>query len=109
MTSDMPEELKGLLRYLSVPGALGGVVAFLYAVGQKEITRHHIRKFAIGVIPAAITAAILAPLIPPPRCQEFYAFAVGLTWAGIVEVVRRRITAVVEALLGDLSGKGKGQ
>jgi ABC-type uncharacterized transport system permease subunit len=83
-----------------LPGCAGGTTAFLHALHRGHYrNNHHMRKLAIEISGASLTALCLAPLFFEHGMLIALSFAIGLTWASIIQVLRNRITAIVDAAL----------
>ena len=87
----------------SLPGAIGGIAAFLFALKKGHYKNNQYKtKLALEILGGLILATFIGPLFPEPiRIQMFAAFAIGLTWAGIIQVTRSKITKIVKAVIGE--------
>lgn len=92
-----------LLLYSALPAAAGGLTAYLLAlkVGKYRNNRL-VRKFSIEVVGALVTGCLLTLWLASPTYRAMLAFGLGTAWARVIEIIRDRITKVVEAALGDL-------
>ena len=80
-----------LAGVFSLPGAVGGLVWFGFAVMRKRYRNKYSARFVTDVIGGSLTGryVILATTLLPP---ETIAFMVGLCWGRIVELVRADFT-----------------
>lgn len=93
--------IKTMAIYGTLPGALGGIVLFVYGYKKGHYRNNKYKiKLSIEVVGAAITATMLALLFPDDY-RIVAAFLIGLSWSGIIQMVRKKITATVSAALGE--------
>ena len=86
-----------ILLYGAIPGAFGGLAAFLWAVRERKIRTKKIRKAMLEVMAGTIVASFLAPLLPQFAAKQWLvvlpaSFAVGVCWAKAIHVLRWSIT-----------------
>jgi hypothetical protein len=94
------EPLRPVLYYATIPGGFGGAASALYAIQRgKYANNKYVQKIMIEIFGAMIVASFVSYYLW--RDQPFLAFASGLTWSAIIQVVRRWITRMVEAALGE--------
>lgn len=87
----------------TIPGGAGGLASFLLAVRNGQISNNkYIAKFSIEIFGSMLTASFLTSLISinDYRTTIAFAFAIGIAWAKILQVIRTKITKIVEAALG---------
>jgi hypothetical protein len=63
-------------------------------------TTLNIRKFFVEILGAMIFASFLGPLFPE-KALILSGFAIGLSWATVVQVIRSKITKMVKAVIGE--------
>ncbi|MGG5572473.1 hypothetical protein [Vibrio diazotrophicus] len=87
-------------------GALGGLASFLLAIKKGHYKNNrYVMKFLVEVFGAAITTYFVMEVLDIQKFSTGVAFFVGTGWAAIIEGIRTRITAMVNAALGDQLGK----
>jgi hypothetical protein len=109
---EWPPSFQALFVWSTAAAALGGLVKFLYALGRGYIRNNkHLRKALLEVVGGAVVGSLVSLIFTTigPELRLFVSFAVGLAWAEISQVVRRRITAIVEAALGNVELKAKSE
>lgn len=89
---------------LTLPGAAGGVASFALAYRDGHYKNNKYKtKFTIEVVGATITATFLAVFLTslwetsPPVAAG--GFIVGFSWAKLLQVIRDRVTKIVEGAL----------
>lgn len=95
------ENIVPTLVFSTAPGACGGVGLFLFSlrVGHYKNNRY-VRKLIIELLGAMLVASFVGPLFPE-KAVVFASFAIGLSWATVVQVARNKITKVVKAAIGE--------
>lgn len=89
------------LIFSTGPGACGGVALFLFSLRMGHYKNdRYLRKLIVELLGAVLVASFLGPLFPG-RTAIFASFALGLSWATIIQVARNKITRVVKAAIGD--------
>jgi hypothetical protein len=97
----LPDQISQILVSSTGPGGCGGIAAFLYALRQGHYKNNKYPvKLTIEILGAMIVASFIGPWFPD-HTTVFASFAVGLAWAGIIQVIRIKVTKVVEAMLGE--------
>jgi len=105
-----PDELKDALHHLvnavfpyaTLPGACGGLVTFLAAVQKGRIYNNkYVRKALIEIAGGAAIASFCFTMISPRMCLMLTAFGVGVAWSAMLQGLRKRITKIVKAGLGE--------
>lgn len=94
-----------VLTFSTFPGAAGGLACFLVALKKRRIKNNrHVRKAVLEVFGGLLVASFVGPLFlhQPPSIVVSASFALGGSWATVMQVLRRRITAIAEAALGNL-------
>jgi hypothetical protein len=92
---DAFQQLKAGFLLSSLPGAAGGLALFLYSLKNGRLKNNkHLSKATIEVLGGLLVASFVA-FEPRP----LIGFGVGLTWSGVVHVVRQKITVTVRAVL----------
>jgi hypothetical protein len=91
----------------SISGAFGGLVGVLYGLkrGHYKNNRYS-SKLAIEIFGSSLTATFITPLIAQGKLTFFLGFLVGIAWGNIVQIIRNKITKIVEAALGETLEKG---
>jgi hypothetical protein len=92
----------------SLPGAAGGCVAFLAGIKLGHYRNNkYVAKFSLELLGGATTASFVTLIVSPnaPPVKYFVAFAIGMSWAGIVQLIRTKITKFVEVVLGEKLGE----
>lgn len=97
------DQFLNMLLIASLPGAIGGIATFLYSLKMGHYKNNKYKaKLSLEVLGGAILATFVGPLFPEPiQIQLFAAFATGLTWAGVIQVTRSKITKIVKAVIGE--------
>src|SRR5579871_4094254 len=92
-------DLQTILATCSAPGFLGGIAIYTYSVkkGLYKNNRFAI-KLATELVGATVVASALGPCLPKAT-QIVASFGLGLAWVSVIQVVRSRITRMVEAVL----------
>ena len=99
----MEDQIITLALYAAVPGGAGGVATFLAALQRsKNDSDRNAQRFLVEVLGATVTATFVTGLIPLDvlGLKISAAFAIGTAWAAVLEVLKSRITRIVEAALG---------
>lgn len=89
-------------------GAMGGVTTFIYSF-KKNLYKNnqYLQKLTIEILGGGIVAAFVSQLFTVPlNIHLFVSFAIGCCWAGLIHLIRVKITKLVEAAIGE-SGGGK--
>lgn len=103
METDLLSMLQSRLYCCSIPGAAGGITWFLWAVRQGSYRNNrYLMKFSTEILGASLTATFLASLISSGNYLQEAAFAVGVGWTGVIQILRSNITKHVEKALGQL-------
>jgi hypothetical protein len=95
------QDIIPILVFSTAPGACGGVGLFLFSlrVGHYKNNRY-VRKLVIELLGAMLVASFVGPLFPA-KAVVFASFAIGLSWATVIQVARNKITKVVKAAIGE--------
>lgn len=102
MNSFLFNSITNILLYSFLPGLGGGLVLFLYAFSKNHYKNNkYVMKFIFELIGAAITATFITHFILTPVYQVTIAFCVGLGWAKVIQVIRSKITKLIELILGE--------
>ena len=89
------------IRYATLPGAAGGLVAFLLAYLREHYRNNkHFAKAMSEIVGGMIVASFLAPQMFSTRIV-LMSFLIGVSWSVVIQAARNRITRFVEAALGD--------
>ena len=87
-------------------GAGGGLAWFLEGIRQGRIRDQRWRKSVLEVSVAALTAACMAAVLIPDGASIRWSigsgFVLGVCASGVLQTIRKRITKVIEAMIGDL-------
>ncbi len=100
----MPESepLRLMLAYSALPGGAGGVAAFLMGIKMGSYRNNrHISKLTVEVLGSTLTASFLTLMISPTAYRVAIAFAIGVAWASILQMLRKKITGIAEAILDE--------
>lgn len=99
------EQLDLILLYGSLPGMAGGVICVLidwntnhYKIGKL------VPKACVEILGASLTATFLSFLFVGDMDNEHLmaiSFLIGVRWLGIIEIVRDKVTKIVEAIIGE--------
>src|SRR5438093_1170503 len=95
-----------MLATLALMGALGGAARFLFAWRSGAIRNNKfLRKALLDIAGGGIVGCGVSPLFIRlgDGARLFLAFGVGLAWSEIVHAIRERVTAIVEAAIGQSS------
>ena len=102
MNSNFPQSLVNIIFYSSLPGLGGGLVLFLYAYSKNHYKNNKYKiKLIIELICASVTATFITMLIVNPIYQSTTAFCVGLGWAKVIQIIRSKVTKLIELVLGE--------
>lgn len=94
-----------ILLHCTLPGLFAGIVLFLYYYSKKHYKNNkYFAKLIIEILGAAITATFIAQFLNDPALRIIIAFCIGLTWARTIQLIRTKITRLVEALLENSYG-----
>ena len=86
----------------SLPGIAGGIVLFLWALKNNHYHNNKfIRKFSIELLGAMLTATFITMLFKQGTHQVPIAFIIGIGWSGIIQMLRTKVTKIIEAALGE--------
>jgi len=98
------ESLAPILLHSSLPGAFGGLACFLLGLKRGHYRNNkYVAKVTLEILGGTIVASFVA-FSPNP----LLGFAVGLSWASILQIVRVKITQVVRASLEKRIDQGGG-
>jgi hypothetical protein len=92
-----------VLFFSALAGAAGGFALFLYGLKNAIYKNNKYgRKFSIEIAGGTVVAAFITlPLeAVPDGYRIFLGFVIGTTWTKVLQVLRNKVTAVVEAALG---------
>ena len=99
----MSPEIVSLIKIIysvTLPGGAGGLTSFLYALKRGHYKNNkYPRKFFIEILGAMLTATFLTKLISSNQYQYVVAYIIGICWSGIIQVLRTKITKIIEAVL----------
>ena len=108
MYSEFFANLKVVMFYSTLPGAAGGIVCFLLALKKDHYRNNkYLVKFTIEVAGAMLTASFVTALITSQIYKLLPAFLIGVAWSNIIQMIRYKITKIVEAALGEIYERGK--
>ncbi len=84
---------------LILAGSAGGAANFIYNLKINAIINNkYIKKFFLDALGAALVAPFCA-LLFSDKFRLFAAFATGLCWAVIIQIIRKAITKKIEECL----------
>jgi hypothetical protein len=102
MNSIFPQALTNIILYSSFPGLVGGLALFLYAYSKNHYKNNKYKiKFIVELIGASITATFITMLISNPMYQSTAAFCIGLGWAKVIQIIRSKVTKLIELIIGE--------
>lgn len=91
-----------------LPGLAGGVVLFVYGFSKNQYKNGRLfEKLIIELVGSSITATFITLSIVNPIWQSIIAFCIGIGWARLIQLIRNKITKIVEAILGITIDGGK--
>lgn len=91
-----------------LPGAFGGIAIYIYGHKKGHYRNNKFRaKFFIEVFGASITAYFLTLMIDDGPKKAAIAFVIGMYWSNIIQRARTKITAIVDAALGEVQKGGE--
>lgn len=96
----------GLLLVCALPGAIGGLMTFVYSYykghyqNNQYIIKCSIEIFGGAVVAFFLTNVILSFIVKNDTTMLLVPFAIGLFWAGLIQFIRSWITGIVELALG---------
>lgn len=103
MNDSLIDSLKVAIIYATLPGAAGGLTAFLFALKRGHYRNNkYFAKASIELLGAMLTASFFSMILTSSRLRPLWAFTVGISWAVVIQTIRIKITKIVEAILGDL-------
>ena len=87
---------------VGLPGAFGGLVIYLYGHKKGHYRNNkYMVKLMIEVLGASITASFLVSFVDQLQQKSAIAFIIGMFWSSIIQRTRAKITAIVNAAIGD--------
>ena len=93
--------------YVAVSGASGGVACYLVAFHKGYYKNNKLKiKFSTEVLGGSITATGVSSLlihIDEKAIIIGLCFFIGTAWAAIIQTVRKRVTAIVLAAIGNFN------
>ncbi len=90
------------LIFCSIPGFFAGLVLFIFSFSHNYYRNNkYIAKLLIEIIGATITSTFIASFFNTPFIQIVVAFCVGLGWTKVIQSIRSKITAIIEALISN--------
>jgi len=96
LSDDLTRQIALVLLISTLPGGLGGLATFLYGIKRGHFKNNkYLAKLTIEVVGGMLVASFVA-FEPRP----LVGFAVGLSWSGLIQIIRAKITAYVEGALG---------
>lgn len=97
MLGDLVHALSPELLEATIPGGFGGLAIFLLGLRRGHYRNNKfITKALIEITGGMIVASFV---IAGPR--PLTSFLIGMSWSSILQILRSRITAGVEATLGE--------
>jgi hypothetical protein len=97
---DALQYIKATLLLSSLPGAIGGLALFIYGLKNGRIKNdQHFAKAVLEILGGFLVASFVA-FEPRP----LVGFGVGLSWSGVIHLVRQKLTGVVLAVLESKGG-----
>ena len=104
---DIDQSVLVLLLPAFLSGACGGLVLFLFSYRGGHYKNNKIlRKFLLEIIGGALTASFVGGTLLSPYVAGFnlwgISFALGISWVGIVEMLRTAITKKVNCRLKEI-------
>jgi hypothetical protein len=107
VNTDILADVPALIRTVTLPGAAGGIAAFLLALKKGHYRNNkYMAKALIELGGAVVCSSALAVSFPLSEWRTFVAFCMGVAWSSLIQVIRSRITKVIEAALGESSNGG---
>jgi hypothetical protein len=98
--SIVSSELGSRIVFCTFPGLAGGFVLFLDGLrAGRYRNNRYFAKAIIEMAGAALMATFLSYELFGLRPSA--AFAVGIGWAAIIQVIRKKITRIVSAVIGE--------
>ncbi len=102
MNSLIPLTIINIITYSSLPGLGGGLALFLYAYSKNHYKNNKYKiKLVVELIGASITATFITMLITNPIYQSTAAFRIGLGWAKVIQIIRSKVTKLIELVIGE--------
>lgn len=96
------DSLNQIVIYSCLPGCAGGITAFLFAIKKGHYRNNkYFSKFSVEIIGALLTALFLSMHVTSLTNRTILAFALGVAWSGVIQIIRTKITKIVEAILGE--------
>jgi hypothetical protein len=101
----MQDVVGQILLWCTLPGAAGGLAGFLYALRRGHYRNNrYVPKLLIELLGATVTASAISLVVSPSDKLVLVAFCIGVGWANLIQLVRKKITRLVEAALGESLG-----
>jgi hypothetical protein len=89
-------------------GTAGALAGFLLGLKRGQFRNdRYTSKCTIEVLGGSLTALFLSPLVTMAKFDTVIGFILGLAWAPVIQALRNRITAIVEAALQGKYGGGQ--
>lgn len=106
MPPESAEVVTPFLFFSVIPGGAGGVAMFVLGLKKGHYKNNkYIAKLIIEIVGATLTASFITMFIDNSTYRVGTAFVIGVAWASILQIVRTKITKIVEVALGEkLSG-----
>jgi len=103
MDVDIIVKFKDMIYYSTIPGCAGGIAFFLLKLQKGRFKNNkYIAKFFIEVLGAMTTASFVPMLINKNGYQSVAAFFIGVAWSNIIQIIRIKITKIIEAAFGEI-------
>jgi hypothetical protein len=97
-----------ILLYSFLPGLCGGVVSFVFALSKNHYKNNkYVIKLLTEILGASLTASFVTLSISNPIFQATLSFLIGVGWSRLIQLIRNKVTKIVEAILGVTFDGGK--
>jgi len=99
------QTISKVVLHCTIPGLFAGIVLFLYSYTKKHYKNNkYLAKLITELLGAGITATFIAQFLKDPGLRIIVAFCIGLTWTRTIQLMRTKITRIVEVLLENSYG-----
>jgi len=93
------QSLSKIIQHCTIPGLFAGIVLFLISYSKNHYKNNkYFVKLMIEIFGAAITATFIAQVIKEPAFRIITAFCIGLIWTKAIQLIRNKITRLVEVI-----------
>ena len=100
MGSVFSELYQQTVAFASLPGLAGALCRVVYGLRSRAYQNDRfLRKLAIECLGGTLLATFLGQIFQPTRLEMAASFVLGLTWASVIQSLRKQTTRLVKAAL----------